>query len=348
MLRLLFVLLAFAATALAQDRVTLKNGDVLTGVVKTMAGGKLVLENPLLGEITVPFAEIENLATSSEVQLLTTEGDLLRRRIAGIEAGQLKFGTAGEGAPSLSQMALGMLEQINPPPEQPVTWTGSVTIGGSYISGNTDRRAMTAQLQATRRAEIDRIFVDASWDYAEDKKRDDPLTPADESGWDLTQRRTGAGFKYDYFLTKRWYALVTARVLGDTLADLDLRFTSGVGIGYQWIETDTVKFATEVGISYLNENYRSDTPSRDAITARVAYRYQRQLAENTRLTHSVEAFPSLEDIDDVYFQASTQLENKLFGDMVAQLGWVWDYDNTPAPGRERSDHRLTLSFGWAF
>lgn len=336
------------AAVLAQDKVTLKNGDVLTGSIKTMAEGKLTLSSPVLGDVEVPFSDIENLSTAAPVQLRTTEGDLIRRRIAGLEAGKIKLHPAGEGAPMLSEMAIEMLDQINPPEKPPVVWTGSVLVGAGFSSGNTDRRSINAAFQASRRSEVDRTSADASWDYAEDKRTDDPSTPGDESGWDLTQRRVGAGIKYDYFISKKVYTLVNGRVLSDTLADLDLRLTAGAGVGYQWVETDDTRFSTELGVSYLREEYRSDSPSQDYVAARIAYRYEQQLTEATRIIHSVEAFPSVEDKDDIYLQLTVQLQNKIFDGMVAQVGWVWDYDNTPAPGRERSDHRVTLAIGWTF
>jgi hypothetical protein len=34
--------------------------------------------------------------------------------------------------------------------------------------------------------------------------------------------------------------------------------------------------------------------------------------------------------------------------MIAAISHILDYDNTPAPGRDRSDHRVLLSVGWAF
>jgi hypothetical protein len=34
--------------------------------------------------------------------------------------------------------------------------------------------------------------------------------------------------------------------------------------------------------------------------------------------------------------------------MYAQVQYVFDYDNTPADGKERDDHTLTLGVGWSF
>jgi putative salt-induced outer membrane protein YdiY len=235
---------------------------------------------------------------------------------------------------------------INPPPKADPVWTGSVKLNGLYATGNTDRKAVGFALDASKRGELDRISFDASWDYAQDKDLDQ--TSATYREWRLSQRRQGAGLKYDYFLSKKWYALGTARVLGDTLADLDLRFTSGVGLGYTWIEDKETTFLTEAGLSYLNENYRSAQPSVDYVAIRAAYKLTHQFSPTSRLIHGTEAFPSVENSDDVYLQVKTEVVTSLTESMLASLAHVLDYDNTPATGRERADHRVVLSVGWSF
>jgi len=333
-------LLALAAPLSAQDRVTLSSGDVLTGKVKTMAGDVLTLVNPDLGDVAVPMAKIHNLWTQEPVRLLTKQGELLRRRIAGIEDGQLKLGGGGEGAPSVQSMSLDNLGQINPEPKEPVNWTGSLQLAANWVSGNTDRRSTGLSLEAERRTDADRISVDAAWDYAEEKSQ--------LQEWNLTQRRAGSGLQYDYFLDERWYTLATTRVLGDTLADIDLRYTAGLGLGHQVLDSPTESLLVETGLSYVNENYLSATPSIDYLAARIAYKLRYDFNELTRLVHSIEAFPSLQNSDDFYLQASTELQTNLSESMIGSLSWNMDYDNTPSPGLKRVEHRIVLAVGWAF
>ncbi len=326
-------LAALTSLAFAQDRITLANGDVLTGTIKTMADGKVTITSPVLGDVTVPLTSIRDLTTQAEVDLRTVNGDTFHRRIAGMEAGRFKL----DG--DIPELAIDNLSKINPPAVEPPKWTGQMTIGGSLVTGNTERRAMGASFDASRRSETDRISFDAAWDYADDKTGGD---------WVLSQRRTGGGIKYDYFLTKRWYALGNARVLGDTLADLAMRFTGGAGLGYTMIENDMTTFVVEGGLSYLNENYISSTPPVDYVAARVAYRLAHTISEDTKLIHGVEAFPSLERAEDIYLQMKTEVVTKIAGDMIASLSWIMDYDNTPVSGNERTDHRVLLSVGWSF
>ena len=324
-----------AAGAVAQDKITLTNGDVLTGTIKSMADGKVVINSPALGEVAVPLDKVGDMTTAAQVKLETKTGDLLQRRLLGIEGGNLKM----EGA--TTALPLADLGQINPPDKKEPEWTGSLKVNGLYATGNTERKAGGLALDASRRSDADRISFDAAWDYGQDKDQN-------TREWTLTQRRTGGGLKYDYFLTKRWYALATARVLGDTLAQLDLRFTSGAGLGYTWIEDSTTTFVTEAGLSYLNENYRTADPSVDYVAIRAAYKLTHELSKTSRIVHGVEAFPSTETSDDIYLQSKSELVTSLTESMLASISHVFDYDNTPATGQERGDHRVLVSIGWSF
>ncbi len=63
---------------------------------------------------------------------------------------------------------------------------------------------------------------------------------------------------------------------------------------------------------------------------------------------TAEVFPSLEDIEDISGKLDTRVRVSITDDMFAQLQWVMDYDNTPAEGAYRMDHRVILSLGWGF
>jgi putative salt-induced outer membrane protein YdiY len=298
-----------------------------------MADGKVTITSPLLGDITVPMTSISDLATKDQVELLTVNGETFKRRITGIEGGKLRL----DG--DLPSLGTESLAKINPPPFVEPKWVGTVTVGGALTEGNTQRRSMGAAAEASRRTAVDRTTADASWDYADDKAT---------GTWVLNQRRAGAGLKYDYFLTKRMYTYATTRVLSDTFADLALRFTGGVGLGTTLIENDTTTLLAEAGLSYVSEEYRSATPSQDYVAARIAYKFSHIVNERTKLLHSVEALPSLEDPDDIFVQVKAEIVTNLGGSMIGSLGWTMDYDNTPSPGFERDDHRVLLSIGWSF
>jgi putative salt-induced outer membrane protein YdiY len=339
LLILLSLAALLAAPTVAQDKVTLSNGDVLSGKLGTMAEGKLTIKSPVLGDVVVPFEQVATIATQGPVEIVTKSGERVKRRIVGIDLGKLQLAAGEEGGPAAPTITLDQVNQLNPPEKKPATWTGSLTVNALFAEGNTDSRTVGLSLEAVQRRENDRINFDAAWDYGEDKVL---------GVWQLNQRRTGAGIKYDYFLSKRLYALATTRALGDTMADLDLRFSAGAGLGYQLVETETLGVLIEAGPSYFREDYRSPVPSVDYLAARCAYKVTWAMTDTTRIIHGIEAFPSLERHDDIYFNMNTKLQLDFTKSMFAQMEWVWDYDNTPSPGRDRSDNRYIVSVGWKF
>lgn len=321
------------------DRITLSNGDVLHGKVLSLLEGKLSFDSPALGIIEIALDQITDLETTAAVTIETLDGERLQRRITGIVDGLVTLGPPPSGVSDHTRFPRARLAAINPPEEKPETWTGSMSVGLYFASGNTDRRGGDASVDAVRRTEQDRITAGVAWNYAEDKTDGD---------WELTQRRVQAGLKYDYFLSEKSYLLANTGVEGDRFQDIDLRFTTGVGYGYQWIETDDLSFATEIGINYFSENFRSSTPDNSYITARLAYFLKWQLIDGIKLLQDVRFFPSLEDADDIYLKKDTRLRMSLAQSMFTELQWELDYDNTPSSGLDRIDNRLFLNVGWEF
>lgn len=322
----------------SQDQVTLSNGDVVHGKVVTMAEGKVTIRSSLMGDVTVSITEVIDLKTGDKVTLKTNEGRTLRRRVVGIEDDNLRLDGDVEGGGLL----VANIDMINPPADDAPKWSGSLKTTALYTSGNTRRESVGVLFDASRSTKKDRITVDAIWNYGTDE---DVATDVKT----LTQRRAGGGVKYDFFLNEGWYALGTARALGDTLADLQLRFTSGLGLGYTIIDDGVTTLLSEAGLSYYIEDYRtSGLASQETVSLRIAYRLEHQLSEETKLVHRVEAFPSIEDGEDFYFQAVTELTTSLTDSMVASVAHTIDYDNTPATGRKNADNRVLLTVGWTF
>lgn len=338
------LLAIFCAPVFAQDSqetdvIVLTNGDVLTGVVKTLADGEVTFETLLIGTVTIPVVAIADMRTAQPVELLTAEGETLRRRITGIQDGQLLLAAEPGVTPSIPSLPLGQVDQINPPEAPGPTWTGAFSFGGIVSTGNTQLRGANLAFDAERRSEIDRISFQGFWDYQEDK---------DTGTWNLTQRRVGGAMQYDYFLSQESYVLATAGAQGDTFQDIELRFTGGAGYGYQWVESDDISFNTEAGLNYYSQEFRSATPSEQYMALRLASNLDWSVIEDLKLLYTVGYLPSLEDIEDYYVRSDTRLRLTMTENMFAQFQWVLEYDSTPSPGLDSADNRYLLSIGWSF
>jgi putative salt-induced outer membrane protein YdiY len=236
---------------------------------------------------------------------------------------------------------------LEDPPPPDLGWSGSITVGGLVTTGNSETRQGNASADAEYRREKDRWSFGFLWLYSDNRN-----TPTNT--WELTDRKTSGKAKYDYFFTKKTYGLVNALCESDWQANIDLRSTLGVGIGHQFVETEKTKFGAEIGVAEVIED-RDATflpPNTESVTegqsGRVATKLGWDPTERFGLAHSLECYVSFEDASDVFGRSDLALKVTLTENMIAQAQWVFDYDNTPALGKERVDNRYLLTVGWKF
>jgi putative salt-induced outer membrane protein YdiY len=230
---------------------------------------------------------------------------------------------------------------VVPEDDEPMRdWVGSVSVGLSLVSGNTDQRRGNILADAKYRTRHDRTTLGFLWIY--DEKRD-PAT----GEFELNDRTTRGTAQYDYFLGPQWYALGQGLLEGDLASGVDQRWTLGAGLGYQFADKESTSFSAEAGISRLDETFYIG-PSNRYWALRLAYTLGWRIVDSLRLDQTAQAYPSIEDTDDVYTKLDTSLRYDIYGSLFTKLTWLFDWNNQPAPGAERSDHRLLLTLGWSF
>jgi putative salt-induced outer membrane protein YdiY len=245
--------------------------------------------------------------------------------------------TYGAPLPSPRLAAIAQDAAVEPDP----AWTGFVTVGATLTSGNTEIQSAAANAEAVLDRGEDRWTLRAYWNFSQQENQ---TTGENE----ITQRQAGASAKYDYFLSERTYLYGTGAVSTDEIAALDMRYQVGAGAGHQFWKEEKRSLSGEVGLSYVDEDFEVDADDDSFVAVRLAYDLFLQLSDTTAFRQIAEAFPSLENKDDIYGRLDSSLTVNLTKSMIGKLQHVMDYDNTPATGADRLDHRLILTIGWTF
>jgi putative salt-induced outer membrane protein YdiY len=323
-----------SASAFA-DELVFKNGDKLTGTITAVEGGKLTINTTMAGTVTVDLTNVQTFSTDAPIAIRTNSGSkLVQTAKASEEPGKIKT-EGGDVAPQT--VALTDIKDVNHPAPK---WTGSVVINGDLTRGNTHTESVGATATAVQRREDDRISLDAG--YAFGRQRD----PSTGGNITTTDNWFGQG-KYDYFFTPKFYGYGMVRVERDNIANLDLRLSPGVGVGYQWVERPDFNFNTEAGLTWVYESF-SDDGTEDHVAARLAYHLDKKLNDKVSLFHDLEYLPSLEDISDFNVNADGGLRVALSASMFTEFKVEWKHDNTPAPGALKDDLHYVLGIGWNF
>jgi len=338
MVVMVFAVVVSIAAPVFADEVIFLNGDRLTGKIVSAAAGKLILKTDAAGEITIDLAKVKTFSTDEPVVVKTKpeEAPPVTTKVAPGADGQVQTqpvpGVAPQPVP-ISDIAV-----INPPIP---AWHGSLSLNGLFTSGNTETEQIGFLAALSKRWEHDRLTFGAGYTFGRQKDPDtgDKVTTVDYG------RIVG---KYDHFFTKKFYGYALAKAEHDGVADLDYRFSPGLGVGYQWFESPTFNLATEVGMSYVYEKFKHQDVN-DFVAARLAYGVDWTPVSPLKLYHAFEYLPSVEDFTGDYLinlvaGAKLKIVKGFFGD----FRYEYAYDSTPARGREKTDTRVLVGVGWDF
>jgi putative salt-induced outer membrane protein YdiY len=343
----LFVGLFCTASVSRGDEILFKNGDRMTGTIDTYDGLKLTIKTGG-NKVDVDLKNVKTFSTAEPIEVVLKDGTRIKRRVVMGADGKVSLVDASappttvpaavprSTEPIASVFPFDQIKAINPPA---VKWSGSVLLGGMITTGNSQTESLNAAGHLGRRTDKDRIQFDASYLFGRQK------VPGDGTH-ETTNNWTIQG-KYDYFFTERLYGYATARVERDVIAGLNLRFTPGVGAGYQWIDTPRWKFNTEGGVSYIYRDYSNDGTS-ESVSLRVAYHLIGKIADKVSVFHNFEYLPGLDRIENYLITADAGLRTDITGKLFAEFKVEWRYDSKPAPGKVYNDARYIASLGWAF
>ena len=329
-----FVVLVTMATNALADEVRLANGDRLTGEILTMEAESLTLKTTYAGDIKLNWQDVVCVTSDRDLTFRLKNKEVFMGRATCPGEGRIQVVgvTIGESG----DLSLDQLEAINPSPPPPaITYTGNFTAGANGSSGNTDEVAAYFSAGFIARSKRHRLTLAGKYNYGETDN-------------EITTRNALGSIKYDFFFTDRLYSYAHGLFENDEFQDLNLRSTTGLGLGYQVFDTERTSLFIEGGVSYLNEDFdvardNHYTSGRESLGFTFDI-----LPERVRFFHLHELYISLEESDEYYFRADQGLRFTLFKNFFASFEVDYSYNRQPAPGKKSADTRYIAGLGYAF
>jgi len=358
-----------AAVAIARaDEVRFRNGDRLSGEIVRLDEGVLILNSALAGEVRIPIDQVATFASDKPLKIVLDDGTTLVQKAQAGPEGLIQT-QATETTPALD-LELTKVKRVNPQPAPispaaateatavtapapatapaepaapaapPVRWSGSITGSATINRGNTSSERFGIEGRAVRETGHDKITLAGGYLYARTKDRGTGAKTTSQDTWNVLGR-------YDYNLSDRWFAYGQAKVEKDRIADLNLRFVPGAGVGYKWIDTPQLQLSSEAGVAWLYEDYDNGDTTRD-VAVRGAYNLLWNVRDNVAIFHNFEVVPSVEDISNVNLNADLGVRSKMTESWFVEAKVQWLYDSEPAPGNFRNDIRYIVGIGYSF
>jgi len=229
------------------DEILLRDGSRLLGTVVKREGANLSFETTFAGVINIKWDQVAEITTEKPMEFLLSDDTILSgTHVINNVDNLIVEGESGTPPQTLGQDVVAVIN--------PETWrkgkgyklSGRVNFAFSRDRGNTDKDEIDVDGDLLWRRKNDRFTA-----FGElERDRNNNKTTTDN--WKLE----GA---YNYFVTKKWYWGGFGRLEHDKFADLDLRTSVGPLVGYQWFESKEINLRTSAGLSYVNENFISQS-----------------------------------------------------------------------------------------
>jgi putative salt-induced outer membrane protein YdiY len=295
----------------------------------------MVIDSKIAGEVKIDMKDVKTFTTDAPVEIRTNDGQRVTAKTSAGDAGTVKVEPAAAGGPPRT-VRVDEMKYVN----FNEAWTGDLVVGALFARGNTYADQANVAFDLMRRTEQDRWTFTGAYNFG--RQRD----PGTGNKTTTTDNWTATG-QYDYFFTPKFYGFASLRYEHDRIADLDYRFTPAVGVGYQWVERDDLKFRTEGGVAYVVEKFENGD-SNDFLALKLAYHLEKKFNDIVGLFHNFEYYPSLERLDDYLIVTDAGVRATLTKKMFAEYKIEFRYDSTPAEGASRSDLRHIVGVGWKF
>lgn len=330
----LLLALAFSLPAFAQksDVVVLKNGDKITGEVKSLLRGKLEFSTDSMGTVFIEWKDIEAVIsdTSQSLELANGQrffGPLRKSESTEMVAIDTQQGTVG----------VGILDVVGMYPVEATFWErlDLKTLFGFSWDKASDVGRYNLELDAEYRTQDHLTRIGLFGELTTQDERDD----TSRSNFDINHAR----FKEN----KRFVSYFGNLEKNDELG-IDLRALAGIAYGRIPIRSNNNLFMMSAGID-VNHEIPVDGDSETNLEAvgRVAYEYFKYADPERSFNVSLTVFPSITDWGRWRADFKTDLDIEFYKDFSWVLSFFANYDNDPvAVGGSSSDYGIRSAIGY--
>ena len=332
------------------DQLSLKNGDRLTGQIAKTDGKTLTLKTAYAGDISIALDAIDQLSSDQPLYLTLSDGQTVIGTVASKE-GRFEVTTRETQTVRVDRSAV---QVIRSKAEQDAyiaeieryrnprlidLWSGSLDMGYSLTTGNTQTNNFAIGANAVRETKRDKTSAYLAAIRSKNKTTDgESVTTADATRW---------GGRYELKLTNRLSAFVLADFETNGIQLLDLRAVFGGGLGYYIKKTDRAQLQVFGGGAY-NKEFFSTGLDRSSGEALIGEDLALRINDRMTLNQRFQLFPNLSETGEYRLTFDASLVTKINKWFNWQVTLSDRYISNPVPGSKGNDLLFTTGVGLSF
>jgi len=206
-------------------------------------------------------------------------------------------------------------------------WSGESSLGASYSSGNNNEWSVSATINMERKGprwEHD-VAIDGLIRNNQGVRTEERLNTSYRGRRDFTG--------------SPWFSFGTLRFEHDLRVGIDTRFTETLGVGFQLINRDALKWEASAGPA-LRQTKFEDGFSESTIAAFVGTELKWELTDTLTFREKMGA---VMDDSNSSFSSVTSLTANVYGRLSGRMSFELNAETDPSTGNDELDTRTLLS-----
>jgi len=164
-----------------------------------------------------------------------------------------------------------------------------------------------------------------------------------------SQRYSGmVRFAHSFGKEKKWYRFIKTEGDHDRFANINVRITPSIGIGYWFWDLPGWKAMAELGAGVTFTDFRNNTDDKAELEIIPRAYLEKKLIGRSVLSQDAIAYPSLTEDGDYRFRLDTSFKNPITDRLSLRLSMINNYNSNPGKEIKKHDLRLMSSFEYAF
>lgn len=329
---------AHEARAAKTDVLVLRNGDHITGEIKSLDRGKLSYGTDDAGTLSIEWVKVARLTSQHPFEVEMAWGQRYIGRITATDSARIAV--YGAGADTISIPDIVRINSLEAEFLQRVK--AYLDVGFTYAKANAARTLTTSGEAAYRGPKFGSQFSFDSYVQG-------------QTGVENTQRHTVA-LSATRYLPARWSAIAVAQVEHNDELDLDRRFTGAGLMSRVLVQSNTTELSAAAGLAVTEERFSATSPGsegevRTNLEAMFggswdAFRFD---SPKLDLSTALSLFPSLSSWGRVRGEFALRLKYELIPDFDVGLSGTDTFDsNPPEEGATTNDFIVSFTIGWSY
>ncbi len=336
LITVIFAILSLPALAAPKtDIIIFKNGDKLTGEIKSLKRGRLNFNTDATGTISIEWDKIAYIESLQKIQVETSSGMRFFGHLVSTDASGSLVVATSSGPQTLDDAHVISMEPIED--KGLGAFDIDLTIGYNFAKAG-------GVTQGNFGIDVDYRTLERIYSFT-------VSTTTNDSDTQEISKRANIGLQYTRLWKNRWFVDGNLTLDQNDELGLDLRTSLGSSGGRLLIQSNKMLLSVQAGLQISRENLIDEPDDTDSIEAVISASWDwfRFDAPELDWSTSAELIPSLTESGRVRANFDTGLKWEMFNDLKWGFSFYSSFDNKPqSPDASTSDYGVNTTLTYEF